>query len=91
MLADMCMILVMSACRKDNEIFEQNMAFSFLMLNDDLVNFEEISLIGIGKDFYFANKTLSRLKACFFKFQNGEEKKNLLEIWYLRSNMRVKE
>lgn len=47
----------------------------FLMLNDDFVNFEEINLIGIGKDFYFTNKALSHLKACFFKFQNGEKKK----------------
>lgn len=58
MLADMCMILIMNGCRKDNEIFEQNMGFSFLMLNTDLVNFEKIHLIEIGKGFYFADKTL---------------------------------
>lgn len=57
MLADMCMILILNGCRKD-EIFEQNTAFSFLMLNTDLVNFEKIHLIEIGKGFYFADKTL---------------------------------
>lgn len=68
MLADMCMILIMNGCRKDNEIFEQNTAFSFLMLNTDLVNFEKIHLIEIGKGFYFADKILVQ-KLAFLNFR----------------------
>lgn len=61
----------------------------FFMLNDDFVNFEEINLIGIRKCLICKIKILSHLKACFFKFQNGEKKN--LEIWYFTSNIQVKE
>jgi len=43
----------MNGCRKDAEIIEQSTAFSFLRVDNDSVNFDEVNLIVIGKCFQF--------------------------------------